>query len=1182
MNLTRLVPVLLLASLALLISCREKPLLERMSSDQTGITFNNHIQDSDSLNILNYQYIYNGGGVGIGDFNGDAKPDVFFSGNQVSNKLYLNETETGGNLHFRDATASAGVDGRGRWCSGVSVVDINGDGKLDVYLSVTLHKQASRRANLLYVNQGNDASGTPRFREMAADYGIADTTYTTQSAFFDYDNDGDLDMYVLVDQIFSNKVPSNLRPKVSDGSSPNTHHLYRNDFDPKRGHAYFTDVSREAGILIEGFGLGVNICDINRDGWKDIYVTNDFVTNDLLYINDQHGHFQNQARDYFKHTSYAAMGNDVADINRDGLADMISLDMLPEDNLRKKSLMNGSSYFAYQEWDRLEYGHQYGRNTLQLNQGYAPMPGGGRKAVFSEVGLLAGVAETEWSWSSLFADMDHDGYRDLLITNGFPKDVTDHDFTNYYSSVAGYLTDEMRLAMTEKMPVVKVADYAYRNRGNGTFEDVTKRWGLSTPNFANGAATADLDGDGDLDYVVSNIDDEAFVYRNTLNDSKPADKHYLRIKFVGTGANSQGLGALVEYDLPGGQKELYEHTPYRGYLSSVEPVAHMGLGTVTHISSLTVTWPDGRQQVVTNVAADQTITLRQAEASVVTKGQSANLTKPGVAANSLLNDITDSLGLTYVNKEADFIDFNGQKTLLHKFSQYGPALATGDVNGDGIIDVVIGGSAGEPATLLLQQKTGRFLTQLLPTKPQEDAGLLLFDADGDGDLDLYAASGSIEFDQRTNPDAYRHRLYLNDGKGKFTLDNVALPASANMSGSCVKAADIDHDGDLDLFVGGRVDPGRYPLPVSSLILRNDKGKFSDITPQFAPALHKIGLVCDALWTDPDNNGWPDLLLAPEWGAITLLKNNGGKQLIVVTTGLEKYTGFWNSLAPGDFDSDGDIDYLAGNLGSNTLLRATEKQPVRMYAADFDDNGFFDAFPSVYFKGPEQQYAEYPYFGWDDMVRQMIGIKRRYVQYAALGAATMTQLLTPEEQKRATILTANCATSSYLENLGNGTFAIKALPLPAQAAPLCGLVAQDVDNDGNLDALLVGNDFGADLVVGRMDAFNGLMLRGDGRGGFSSISLTKSGFYVPGDAKALVSLPMANGRCAWVASQNKGPLRVFGSSRAVRFVPTAAATAAVSVRRADGRVRRQEIPVGSSFYSQSARGVWLSTGEQVRQ
>ncbi len=511
-----------LIALLVLAGCKEKPLFERLDAADTGIAFANTITDSDSLNILNYQYIYNGGGVGIGDFNGDQKPDVFFAGNQVSSKLYINETEPGTDMHFRDVTESAGVTGSGRWSSGVAVVDVNADGKMDLYVANTLHKSADRRANLLYVNQGNDAGGSPRFREMAADYGIADTTYSTSAAFFDYDNDGDLDLYVLVDQIFDEKITTSLREQKSDGTSPNVDRLYRNDFDPKRGHAVFTDVSDEAGITYEGFGLGLNICDINRDGWKDIYVTNDFATKDLLYINNRNGTFTNQARDAFRHTSYSAMGNDVADINHDGLADMVAMDMLPEDNLRKKSLMGGSNYFVHQEWDRLGYEHQYARNTLQLNLGW---PGKTDTAknnipVFSEISMLAGVAETEWSWSPLLVDVDHDGNRDLLVTNGFPRDVTDRDFTNYFSSVNNLLTDAMRKELTQKMPQVKVSNYAFRGRGDGTFSNETNRWGMSEPSFSNGAAYADFDGDGDLDYVVNNINDAAFVYRNTLADKK--------------------------------------------------------------------------------------------------------------------------------------------------------------------------------------------------------------------------------------------------------------------------------------------------------------------------------------------------------------------------------------------------------------------------------------------------------------------------------------------------------------------------------------------------------------------------------------------------------------------------------------------------------------------------------------
>ncbi len=1176
---------LLLALLFLLTGCKETSLFERLDAADTGITFANTITDSDSLNILNYQYIYNGGGVGIGDFNGDQKPDVFFAGNQVSSKLYINETETGGDMHFRDVTESAGVTGNGRWSSGVAVVDVNADGKLDLYVANTLHKSAERRANLLYVNQGNDANGSPRFREMAADYGIADTTYSTNAAFFDYDNDGDLDLYVLVDQIFDEKITTNLREQKSDGTSPNVDRLYRNDFDPERGHAVFTNVSKEAGISYEGFGLGLNICDINRDGWKDIYVTNDFATKDVFYINNRNGTFTNQARDAFRHTSYSAMGNDIADINHDGLADIVAMDMLPEDNLRKKSLMGGSNYFVHQEWDRLKYEHQYARNTLQLNQGW---PGKTDTAknnipVFSEVSMLAGVSETEWSWSPLLVDVDHDGNRDLLVTNGFPRDVTDRDFTNYFSSVNNLLTDAMRKELTQKMPQVKVSNYAFRGRGDGTFANETNRWGMNEPSFSNGAAYADFDGDGDLDYVVNNINDAAFVYRNTLSDKKPENTHYLRVKFVGEGANPMGLGATLTYELPNGHREFYDHTPYRGYLSSMEPVAHLGLGNAKTIQNLTITWPDGRVQILPGVKADQVLTVKISDAR---PGPSNTM---ATAPATLLHDITDSLGMTYRHEETDFIDFNSQKLILHKLSEYGPALAVGDVNNDGTQDMIVGGSANRAANLLLQQANGKFVIRALPTKLSEDAGLLLFDADGDGDLDLYAVSGSTEFAPDKRDEALTHRLYLNDGRGTFTIAQNALPKTG-ISGSCVKAADIDGDGDLDLFVGGRVEPGKYPAPVRSFLLRNDTPPyrggagggvhFSDVTAKQAPSLLTGGLTCDALWTDFDNDGQTDLMLVGEWEAPTLLRNVGGKFEPLTVAGISDKNGFWNSLTPGDFDNDGDIDYLAGNLGQNTLLRATPDRPVRMYAGDFDNNGFYDAFTSVYFKNQQGQYDEYPYFGLDDMVRQMVGIRKRYVEYNAIGKATMSQILTEDERNQALKLTVNYTPSSYIENQGNGKFAIRPLPMPAQMAPVFGMLAQDVDGDGNLDAVLVGNDYGSDLVAGRSDAFDGLVLRGDGKGHFIPMSIQQSGFYIPGNAKAIVDFPDVNGKCRIAVSQNRGPLRILSVPKPLTFTPVDAKTRAVDIRLKNGKVRRQEVYFGSSFYSQSARGVWLLPGQSI--
>lgn len=1178
-----LLPVICLFALC---SCREKPLFERLDSSDTGISFANTITDSDTLNILNYQYIYNGGGVGVGDFNGDQKPDVFFAGNQVSNRLYINETETGGgNLHFKDATESAGVSGGGRWCSGVSVVDINADGKLDVYVSNTLHKKGAQRANLLYVNQGNDTDGNPKFREMAVDYGIADTTYSTHSAFFDYDNDGDLDLFVLVDQIADPKNPGYLKVRIDDGTSPNTDRLYRNDFDAKRGHAYFTDVTKQAGVVAEGFGLGLNICDINRDGWKDIYVTNDFASNDVLYINNHDGTFTNRSHDSFKHTSSSAMGNDVADINGDGLVDIICMDMLPEDNLRKKSLMGPSSYFAYQEWDRLGYEHQYARNTLQLNQGVRPTDTSKTHAnmpVFSEISMLAGVAETEWSWSPLLVDLDHDGYRDLLVTNGFPRDVTDRDFTVYYSSVNTYLSDALRKELTDKIPQVKVSNYAFRNRGSsGTpaFENVTNLWGMAEPSFSNGAAYADFDGDGDLDYVINNINDEAFVYRNNLNDRKPENAHYLRIQFEGDGANRMGLGALVEYDLPDGRKEFYEHTLYRGFLSSVDPIAHFGLGKEKTIKNLKVTWPGGRVQIIPSVNADQTLVLKAANAQ-----PGPSVTEPKSVVNPLMTDVTSSLGITYRHEETDIIDFNLQKTLLHKLTEYGPALAVGDVNGDGFMDMVVGGSSKFSTDLLLQQANGHFTRKSFPTKLSEDAGILLFDADADGDLDLYAASGSPEVGQNQLEEALHHHLYVNDGKGNFTLDANALP-NFWLNSSCVKAADFDRDGDLDLFVGGRVEPYKYPMGVRSYLLRNDgstkdKPHFTDATAQVAPVLTKQSLTCDALWTDYDKDGYVDLLLASEWAPLTMLHNEKGTLKPLDNSGLSDKSGFWNSLTPGDFDNDGDIDYLAGNLGLNNLLRATPDRPARIYAGDFDNNGFYDAFPTVYFKNAKGQYEEYPYFGWDDMVKQMIGIKKRYIKYAPFGEATINQILTDEERNQALKLSANYLSTSYIENKGNGKFEVKPLPVMAQAAPVFGMLAQDVDGDGNLDAVLVGNEHGSDLVAGRMDAFNGLVLKGDGKGGFQPITIAQSGFYVPGNAKALVSLPDAQGHCRIAITENRGPLRLFSIQQPQTFTPVDAKTTAVSLRLKNGKTRRQEIPFGTTFYGQSARGIWLLPGEQI--
>lgn len=1161
------------------------------------------------MNILDFEYIYNGGGTAIGDFNNDGLQDVFFSGNQVSNRLFINK----GDFKFDDVTRQSGVDGNGKWCSGIALVDINNDGWLDIYVGATVYKDPKRRQNLLYVNQGaqkqGDNPGIPTFKEMAAEYGIADDGHTTNAAFFDYDNDGDLDLYVLTNTI--EQYPNAYRAKITDGSSKTTDRLYRN-MTVERTQAQspastsslssslplFVNVSKEEGILIEGYGLGINICDINRDGWKDIYVTNDYLSDDLLYINQhsngKHTGFVDQREQYLKHTSSSAMGNDIADINNDGLNDIVAVDMLPRDNYRKKMLMGPNNYQTYLNNEEFHIGYQYVRNTLQLNMGNRP---GTNQPTFSDISLFADVAETDWSWSPLLVDFDHDGYRDLLITNGFPKDITDRDFISFRANSASVATKEFMLA---QIPVVKISNYAFKNNGNLTFSDATEAWGLKTPSFSNGAAYGDLDNDGDLDYVVNNINDSAFVYRNNLIEQKPENANYLRINFVGSAYNRMGFGAIVEayYRNPntGEQlKQVYEHSPYRGYLSTVEATAHIGLGNISTLDEIRIIWPTQageKQQVLKNIKVNQVLTVNINDAT--------QAVAPAPVTKGLFTDVTDSLGVQFVHQEPEYIDFNVQKLLPHKLSQFAPAVSVGDVNGDGLDDIFVSGSRFHQGTFLVQTTTGRFIQKPLfpptaqgtpgllpgannlprdpspnPEKQAEDMGTLLFDADSDGDTDLYIASGSCEGNAGT--DVYQDRLYLNDGKGNFTLAANALPTIFS-SKSCVKAADFDRDGDLDLFVGGRVEPDHYPKPVSSLILRNDskagQPKFTDVTAQVAPQLKDIGLVCDALWSDYDNDGWQDLVLAGEWMPITVLKNTNSK-LKITTSQLETQKGWWSSLVSGDFDHDGDTDYIAGNLGLNARMRASDKEPVRIYAGDFDNNGFYDAIPTIYIPDENGKRQEYSFHGREDLIKQMIAMRARFPLYKDFTKATVDKMLKPEEREKALVLEANDFQSSYIENKGNGTFAIRPLPTLAQLGPIFGMVSTDVDRDGNLDVMLIGNDYSGEVLMGRYDALNGLWLKGDGIGGFAPQPMSQSGFYVPANAKGLAQLTDAKGHELLVASQNRGKLLLFRNQKACRTIRLQPQDASAMLTYANGQKQKVEFPYGQSFLSQSARVLTVS-------
>jgi hypothetical protein len=1143
-----------------------KEMFTLLDSSQTNILFNNQIIENDSVNIIDFSNVYNGGGVGIGDFNNDGLQDIYFTGNVVPNKLYLNK----GNMKFEDATEAAGVNGNGKWCRGVSVVDINNDGLMDMYVCASISRDAGKRENLLYINEGLSKNGVPHFKEMAKEYGLNDSSYSTMAAFFDYDNDGDLDVYVAVNEITANDNPNIFRKTSTDGSFRSSGKLFRNDSNDSLNHPFFTNVTKQTGTGIEGYSHAVTIADINNDGWKDIYVTNDYLSSNILYINNHDGTFTDRAKEYFKHTSANAMGQDIIDINNDGLPDVVELDMNPRDNFRKKMFLNPDNYRMYQNIELFGYQYQYVRNTLQLNQGPRVNSNDSIGApIFSEIGFMSDVAETDWSWTPLVTDFDNDGYRDIIVTNGFPKDITDHDFAVFHQKAARLLTKKELL---EEIPEVKINNYAFHNNGNLSFNDVSAAWGISSPSYSNGAAYADLDNDGDMDYVVNNINDNAFVYRNDLNNGEKQN-NFLYINFKGDTLNKNGIGAIAQLHYSNGKTQVYENTPYRGYLSSMQAGAHFGTGKIATIDSVIIQWPNGKMQLLQQVKTNQVLNVEIKQATA-----NYHFEQDALATNSWFTEISKSLDVNYIHHDRDFIDFNIQRLLPHKFSEYGPGLAVGDIDKNGLDDIVITGAKNYSSQFLLQQPDGKFLQKPLLTneaeKQSEDLGVLLFDADNDGDDDLYIAAGSNESGHSNN--AYADKLYINDGSGNFAQDTHALPQNFT-SKFCVRAADYDKDGDLDLFIAGRVDPGNYPKPVSSFVYRNDTKngviKFTDVTATVAKDLINIGLICDAVFSDFNNDGWTDLILAGEWMPITFLKNDKGTfKNVTSTSGISKYLGWWTTITPGDFDNDGDIDYVVGNLGENTFYKASEQYPVSIYANDFDKNGVMECIPTKYLKDKDGVLKEFTVHTRDDVVDGMPFIKKRFLTYKTFAEASFDKLFTAEELKGVLKLQANYFKSAFIKNNGKGSFAISALPAVAQFSSLNGMVADDFDGDNNLDIAINTNDYGTEVSTGRYDALNGLLLKGNGDGTFTPLSILQSGIYIPGNGKALVKLLGSSGNYLVAASQNKGALKLFELKRKVKVVQINPSEVSALIKFKNGKTEKIEFYYGASFLSQSARFV----------